>query len=81
MRAPSPAGPWPMHCMPSAITPPLPSRDTVLALMRAVDAEQSLEAFEQILGEDPILAYRFMLYTNPRPWACGAMWTRCAAAW
>ena len=42
----------------------LPSRDTVLALMRAVDAEQSIEAFEQILGEDPILAYRFMLYTN-----------------
>src|SRR2546427_7616486 len=31
----------------------LPSRDTVLALMRAVDAEQSIEAFEQILGEDP----------------------------
>jgi hypothetical protein len=44
--------------------PALPGRDTVLALMRAVDAEQSLDAFEQILGEDPILAYRFMLYTN-----------------
>ncbi len=42
----------------------LPARETVLALMRAVDAEQSLEAFEQILGEDPILAYRFLLYTN-----------------
>ena len=42
----------------------LPSRETVLALMRAVDAEQSLESFEQILGEDPILAYRFLLYTN-----------------
>ena len=42
----------------------LPSHDTVLALMRAVDAEQSLEAFEQILGEDPILSYRFLLYTN-----------------
>ncbi|WP_160046469.1 HDOD domain-containing protein, partial [Raoultella sp. 18084] len=37
---------------------------TVLKLMRAIDAEQSLEAFEQILGEDPVLAYRFMIYTN-----------------
>ncbi|MDR0225007.1 MAG: HDOD domain-containing protein [Burkholderiaceae bacterium] len=44
--------------------PALPGRDTVLALMRAVDAEQSLEVFEDILGEDPILAYRFLLYTN-----------------
>ncbi|CAM3630034.1 HDOD domain-containing protein [Paracidovorax anthurii] len=41
-----------------------PAHETVFKLMRAIDAEQSLEAFEQILGEDPLLAYRFMIYTN-----------------
>ncbi|RYF24160.1 MAG: histidine kinase [Comamonadaceae bacterium] len=41
-----------------------PSHDTVLKLMKAIDAEQSLEAFEDILGEEPLLAYRFMVYTN-----------------
>ena len=42
----------------------LPQRQQVLALMQAIDAEQSLEAFEAILGQDPVLAYRFLLYTN-----------------
>lgn len=41
-----------------------PAHDTVHALMRAIDAEQSLDAFEHILGEDPLLAWRFMVYTN-----------------
>lgn len=41
-----------------------PSHDTVLKLLKAIDAEQSLEAFEDILGEEPLLAYRFMIYTN-----------------
>ncbi|RYF24136.1 MAG: HDOD domain-containing protein [Comamonadaceae bacterium] len=41
-----------------------PAHDTVLKLMKAIDAEQSLEAFEDILGEEPLLAYRFMVYTN-----------------
>lgn len=42
----------------------LPSRRHVLELMQAIDAEQSIETFEAILGSDPVLAYRFMLYTN-----------------
>ena len=41
-----------------------PSHDHVLRLMKAVDADQSLETFEEILSEDPLLAYRFMLYAN-----------------
>ncbi|WP_311224186.1 MULTISPECIES: HDOD domain-containing protein [unclassified Acidovorax] len=41
-----------------------PAHDVVHALMKSIDAEQSLEAFEHILGEDPLLAYRFMVYTN-----------------
>ena len=41
-----------------------PSHAVVHRLMKAIDAEQSLEAFEDILSEDPLLAYRFMTYTN-----------------
>ncbi|WP_027015762.1 HDOD domain-containing protein [Comamonas composti] len=44
--------------------PAPPSREIVLALIQAIDAEQSLEMFEQILDQDPVLAYRFLLYTN-----------------
>ncbi len=43
---------------------PQPDRATIHKLMKAIDAEQSLEVFENILGEDPLLAYRFMVYTN-----------------
>ena len=41
-----------------------PSHAHVLRLLKAVDADQSLETFEEILSEDPLLAYRFMLYAN-----------------
>jgi c-di-GMP-related signal transduction protein len=43
---------------------PQPSHTVIYRLMKAIDAEQSLEAFEDILSEDPLLAYRFMTYTN-----------------
>ena len=43
---------------------PQPSRDAVFRLMKAIDKEQSLDVMEEILGSDPILAYRFLLYTN-----------------
>ncbi|MGN1055769.1 MAG: HDOD domain-containing protein, partial [Comamonas sp.] len=41
-----------------------PSHLHVTRLLQAVDADQSLETFEDILSEDPLLAYRFMLYAN-----------------
>lgn len=41
-----------------------PSRDHVQRLLRAVDADQPLDIFEDIISEDPLLAYRFMLYAN-----------------
>ena len=44
--------------------PPQPSHAVIFRLMKAIDAEQSLETFEAIMGEDPLLAYRFMVYTN-----------------
>ena len=44
--------------------PQQPSHAVIARLMRAIDQEQSLEAFEDILGQDPLLAYRFMIYTN-----------------
>ena len=43
---------------------PQPAHEVVLKLMKAIDDEQSIDRFEQILGEDPLLAYRFMVYTN-----------------
>src|SRR3989344_1370006 len=44
--------------------PQQPSHAVIFKLMKAIDAEQSLETFEDIMGQDPILAYRFMVYTN-----------------
>lgn len=41
-----------------------PAHATIAKLMQAIDAEQSLETFEDILSQDPVLAYRFMNYTN-----------------
>lgn len=41
-----------------------PMHAHVLRLLKAVDADESLETFEAILSEDPLLAYRFMLYAN-----------------
>lgn len=44
---------------------PLQAAHSVIArLLKAIDSEQSLEAFEDILSEDPLLAYRFLTYTN-----------------
>lgn len=41
-----------------------PSHEHVMRLMKAVDADESFDTFEQILSEDPMLAYRFMVFTN-----------------
>ena len=45
-------------------TPQQPSHAVIHRLMKAIDHEQSLETFENIVSEDPVLAYRFMVYTN-----------------
>ena len=44
--------------------PVQPSHSVIFRLMKAIDADESLEHFEDILSEDPLLAYRFMVYTN-----------------
>ena len=41
-----------------------PSREVVHRLLKAIDAEQSMDTFEDILGEDPLLAYRFLTHIN-----------------
>lgn len=41
-----------------------PSHEHVLRLMKAVDADQPLDNFEDILSEDALLAYRLMLFAN-----------------
>ena len=44
--------------------PMQPAREVVHKLMKAIDDESSIDHFESILGEDPLLAYRFMTFTN-----------------
>lgn len=41
-----------------------PSYEHVLRLIRAVEADHPLDVFEDILSEDPLLAYRLLLYAN-----------------
>ena len=41
-----------------------PAHDVIMRLMKAIDSDQSLETFEQIMGEEPVLTYRFLMYTN-----------------
>ena len=41
-----------------------PAHEVVLALLKAIDQEQSIETFEDILSRDPILAYRFLTHVN-----------------
>ena len=41
-----------------------PSRLHIRALLKAQDNDASLEALENLLGEEPLLTYRFMRYAN-----------------
>jgi hypothetical protein len=41
-----------------------PAHATILKLLKAIDADESVEAIEHLLSEEPILAYRFMRYIN-----------------
>ncbi|MDF1485811.1 HDOD domain-containing protein [Ramlibacter sp. H39-3-26] len=44
--------------------PPQPAHSAIVRLMKAIEAEQPVETFETLLGADPLLAYRFLLFTN-----------------
>lgn len=44
--------------------PAQPSHAVILRLARAIDTDQSMELMEHILGEDPVLSYRFIQYIN-----------------
>ncbi|WP_296510479.1 HDOD domain-containing protein [Rhodoferax sp.] len=41
-----------------------PARQALLDLVRAIDADESLDALEHALGREPLLCYRFMRYAN-----------------
>ncbi len=41
-----------------------PSQRAIVRLVEAADADESMEAIEHVLSEEPILAYRFMRYAN-----------------
>ncbi|WP_313080342.1 HDOD domain-containing protein [Pulveribacter sp.] len=57
---------WPMEDVLYSLRhqPVQPSHEVVQKLLKAIDAEQSIDRFEEILSEDPLLAYRFLTYTN-----------------
>jgi hypothetical protein len=41
-----------------------PSASTLRSLLQAIEADASLDQVEQQLGQDPVLAYRFLRYVN-----------------
>ncbi|MBS0390313.1 MAG: HDOD domain-containing protein [Comamonadaceae bacterium] len=57
---------WPQEDVLHALRrqPLQPAHEVMQSLLKAIEQDQSMDRFEQILGEDPLLAYRFMTYTN-----------------
>jgi EAL and modified HD-GYP domain-containing signal transduction protein len=41
-----------------------PARQVISALLKAIDADASMEALESAMGQDPLLTYRFLRYAN-----------------
>lgn len=41
-----------------------PARSALRALVQAIDADESLEALEHRMGDEPLLTYRFLRYAN-----------------
>jgi len=41
-----------------------PDRQLINTLLKAIDADESMETIEHRLGDEPLLAYRFLRYTN-----------------
>lgn len=41
-----------------------PARQALLDLVHAIDADESLEALEHTMGNEPLLCYRFLRYAN-----------------
>lgn len=41
-----------------------PARHLLLALVQAIDADESMETIEQRLGDEPLLCYRFLRFAN-----------------
>lgn len=57
---------WPMEDVLHSLRhqPLSPAHEVVQRLLKAIDDDQSIDRLEHILGEDPLLAYRFLVYTN-----------------
>jgi EAL and modified HD-GYP domain-containing signal transduction protein len=41
-----------------------PNQHSIVALIDAIDADDSVDAIEQTLSDEPLLAYRYLRYTN-----------------
>lgn len=57
---------WPMEDVLHSLRhqPVAPAHEVVQKLLKAIDQDLSIDRLEHILGEDPLLAYRFLTYTN-----------------
>lgn len=57
---------WPMEDVLHSLRhqPLAPAHEVVQKLLKAIDDDQSIDRLEQILGQDPLLAHRFLVYTN-----------------
>lgn len=57
---------WPMEDVLHSLRhqPLAPAHEVVQKLLKAIDNDQSIERLEHVLGEDPLLAYRFLVYIN-----------------
>jgi hypothetical protein len=41
-----------------------PEKNVLLGLIKAINSDESMEMIEHLLGQEPLLAYRFLRYTN-----------------
>lgn len=55
---------WPFAQTLAQLRPQGPARDSIHRLLRAIDQDVSLDRIEELLGADPVLAWRFLGHAN-----------------
>lgn len=55
---------WPFEETLGGLKPQGPGRDSINQLVHAIDRDASLDRIEELLGADPVLAYRFLCHVN-----------------
>ncbi len=55
---------WPLAATASHFPSQGPARDSITRLLQAIDRDASLDRIEELLGADPVLAWRFLSHVN-----------------